>query len=231
MRRAFVLLCLALASLGSAQFVWPKPEYNDTDPKLYVQDPFIIRYRERFFAVFRGDVSTFEKAYAEVQELSKKDPKDARARVWLGNGHTVKAGLMWLRGEREPALKLLEESRKVLDEAVALSPDDPNIYMMRAATLFVQGQYFPKDKLPKVVWERLRDDCLKAAKFIGPERMKTMASIHVRGEIYGSLGIAYKNLGETAKAIEAFEMVLKLNPGTSYETRAKREIAALQGKG
>ncbi|MFZ4509010.1 MAG: tetratricopeptide repeat protein [Fimbriimonas sp.] len=226
MRLQIALVLFGLAVVAPAQFVWPKPEYNKPVPGTYTEDPFIVEYRQKFFGVFRGDVKSFETGYAEIEAMVKKDPKDARALVWLGNGQTVKAGMLLVRRKNEEALALLEVSRKTLDKAVALSPKDPNIYMMRAATLYIQGQYFPKDKLPKVVWERLRDDCLSFIAYAGPDRIPKL-SIHVRGEVHGELGIAYLRLGEIEKARAAFQRVVDLCPGTAYEERAKKELAAL----
>ncbi len=221
-----VLVLAGSTVAAQAQFVRPKPEYHNPEPGLYQEDPFIVEYRAKFFAVFRGDFPTFEKAYAEIKAMVEEDPKDARALVWLGNGHTVKAGLLYtVERKEDEALSLLERSRQALDAAVALRPDDPNIYMMRAATLYVQGQYFPADRLPRSVWETLRDDCLRFIAFLG-ERMPRV-STHVRGETYGELGVAYLNLGEPEKARKAFAKVIELCPGTAYEQRARKELERL----
>jgi TolA-binding protein len=48
-------------------------------------------------------------------------------------------------------------------------------------------------------------------------------SVHVRGETYGELGVAYRSLGNKAEAIKAFEMVEKLTPNTEYALKAKNE--------
>jgi tetratricopeptide (TPR) repeat protein len=226
MYRVLAFLFCLLPGLAFGQFVWPEEGYNDPEPGLYEEDPFIVKYRREFFAVFRGDVERFETAFAEIEQMVEEDPKDARAVVWLGNGLTVKAGLATLSGDKDRIAELLAESNKHLDRAVELSPDDPNIYMMRAATLYVQGMYLPDDLLPRHTWTRLRDDCLRFIEFLG-DRMERV-SIHVRGETYGELGIAYVNLGEEEKAIEAFEKVIELCPDTKYEERARREIAQLQ---
>lgn len=227
---SFRVLAIGLFAAGfaltQAQFVWPKPEYNRPEPGVYEEDPFIVQYRKEFFAVFRGDFARFERAFLEIEAMVAKDPEDARARVWLGNGQMVHAGLKLL-SDREEARRLLGESSRNLDHAVRLRPDDPNIYMMRAATLYLYGQYFPSDWLDRSVWERLRDDCLKFIDFVGPDRLSRV-SIHVRGEAFGSLGIAYVRLGERDKARHAFTRVIELCPGTTYEERARREIEALK---
>jgi len=214
------------AAISFSQFVYPKPEYNRAEPGLYREDPFIVEYRRKFFSVFRGDFKTFDKAYAEIQVMLQKNPRDARALVWLGNGQTVKAGVLNVKGQKAEAQRLLATSRQTLDRAVALRPSDPNIYMMRAATLYIQGQYWPAAQVPRANWEKLRDDCLRFIRFIGPTRMPR-TSIHLRGETYGELGIAYLKLGEKDKAKSAFEKVIALCPGTAYAERAKKEIAAL----
>ncbi|RYG34186.1 tetratricopeptide repeat protein [bacterium] len=224
--RALSFALIFLPGLASAQFVYPKPEDNRPEPGVYVEDPFIVKYRKRFFAVFKGDFATFNKAYGEIEEMVKKNPKDARALVWLGNGQTVKAGTLRITGSASEAEALLAKSRETLDRAVALSPKDPNIYMMRAATLYVQGQYWPAEKLPKVVWERLRDDCERFIAFIGPKRMPKI-STHVRGEAYGELGIAYLRLGEKEKARKSFETLIQVCPGTAYAERARKELKGL----
>lgn len=212
--------------LAHAQFVWPKPEYNRHDPSVYGEDPYIVKYRKRFFSVFRGDFATFEKAYAEIEEEVRKNPNDPRALVWRGNGKTVRAGLLKFRKREKEALTLLADSRKDMDRAVAMRPDDPNIFMMRAATLYIQGQYWKKEELPRSVWATLASDCRRFLRVIGPKRIPKL-SIHVRGEAYGELGIALKNLGDTAGARRAFETLLRTDPGTAYAERAAKEIAAL----
>lgn len=229
LRRYAPLILAGLSTMASAQFVYPKPEYNVVEPGLYKEDPFIREYRQKFFAVFRGDSATFEKGYAEIEAMLAKNPKDARALVWLGNGQTVKGGLLMLKGKREESIALLEKSRKTLDQAVALRRNDPNIYMMRAATLYIQGQYWPAKDIPRVNWENLRDDCLRFERYLGPKMPKV--SIHLRGETYGELGIAYLRLGEKEKARAAFQRIIDLCPDTDYEKRARREIEKLDGTG
>lgn len=220
------LILLFLPGVASAQFVYPKPGENRHDPWIYQEDPFIIEYRHKFFAVFKGDFETFDKAYTEIEGLLKKNPRDARALVWLGNGQTVRAGLMRVSGKADEALKLVQESRRTLDRAVALRPEDPNIYMMRAATLYIQGQYWPSELVPRSVWATLRSDCERFIRFIGPARLPR-TSLHLRGEAFGELGIACKMLGDVPAARRAFSRIIEMDPGTRYAERAARELKTL----
>ena len=225
-RRLILIFALAFPAFASAQFVFPRPEYHEHDPNVYKEDPFVVHYRHEFFSVFSGDFKRFDKAFAEIQAMVKKNPNDARALVWLGNGETVKAGVLWMQGKKDESIALMKESRPVLDKAVALKPDDPNIFMMRAVTLYIQGQNWPDSEIPKENWEKLRDDCSHLVRVMGPKIAK--ASVHVRGETYGEMGIADLKLGDKDAARVAFQKVIDLCPGTDYETRAKKEIDALK---
>jgi tetratricopeptide (TPR) repeat protein len=219
-------LIVTAAALSSAQFVYPKPEYNVHDPSVYKEDPFIVEYRHKFFSVFRGDFKTFDTAFTEIKGMVAKNPNDARALVWEGNGETIQATLDYVSGKKDQVEPLIESSRKTLDAAVRLRPDDPNIYMMRVATLYVQAQFLPPSFIPMSNWAKIASDCERFIRFIGPERIRKV-SIHVRGEAYGELGLAREKLGDKAGARKAFEELIALNPNTDYETRARKEIAKL----
>jgi tetratricopeptide (TPR) repeat protein len=224
---SFLGACASAPTHAAAQFVFPKDSDHVHDPGLYTEDPFIVQYRQRFFSVFKGDYKTYRAAYEEIANDVLKNPNDARAVVWLGNGQTIEAALKLLKGQKTASLELLKTARRNLNRAVSLRPNDPNIYMMRAATLYIQGQYWPAKDLPPAVWDGLRDDCLRFIDFLGPKRLARV-SVHVRGETLGELGIAYKNLGDSKNALQAFRKVEQLCPATDYETRAKKEILTLQ---
>ena len=227
MKAACVVLLALTAPSVLAQFAWPAAEHK-VEPGLYTEDPFIVKYRQEFFAVFRGDFKRFERAYTEIEAMVKKDARDARALVWLGNGMTIKAASLYGAKKTREGAALAMKSRETLNRAVALRPQDPNIFMMRAATLFVQGQYFPADQVPRSVWALLRDDCEHFVRYTGPDRIKRV-SLHVRGETYGEMGIAYAKLGDAKNARRAFEQVIALCPDTNYSVRAQKEIAGLSG--
>jgi tetratricopeptide (TPR) repeat protein len=225
--RALVLLGLvAVSSLSSAQFVFPKGSYHDGDPQAYKEDPFVSHYRGEFFAVFKGDIPRFRKAFAEVAAMVKKDPKNAEALVWYGNGQMIEAGLSLFTGKRPEAETYWKSSQANLDKAVKLDPNNYNIYVVRTATLIVGAEKYPKEWVSRGVWEHIRDDCAHFIKYMGPDRL-AKTSIHMKGEIYGCLGLAYAHLGDKPKAREAFDTVIKLDPGTDYEVRAKKELAGL----
>lgn len=224
-RRFLIALGFALPVLSSAQFVFPRPEYHDHDPKVYVEDPFVIHYRQEFFSVFRGDFTRFDKAFSEIEAMVRKDPKDARALVWLGNGETVKAGVLWMQGKQKESIALMKHSRPILDRAVELKPEDPGVFMMRAVTLYIQGQNWPVEEIPKENWEKLRVDCSHLVRQLGPKLAE--ASVHVRGETFGEMGIANLKLGDKEAARAAFEKVIELCPKTDYEERARKEIEKL----
>lgn len=224
--RVWVGLALVWPVAAFGQFVFPRPSYHQHDPNVYKEDPFVVHYRHEFFSVFSGDIGRFEKAFGEIKEIVAKNPSDARALVWMGNGDTVQAGVLWAEAKKDQSLALLKESRPLLDKAVSLRPDDPNIFMMRAVTLYIQGQNWPDADIPRSNWEELRYDCAHLIRLMGTKMAR--ASVHVRGETYGEMGIADLKLGDKAGAKAAFEKVIELCPKTDYETRARKEIAALR---
>jgi hypothetical protein len=92
MRRFLLPLILLAASTAHGQFVYPKASDNvQKKAGTYAEDPFITEYRQKFFAALRGDFKTFNAGFAEIEAMVKKNPRDARALVWLGNGQTIKA--------------------------------------------------------------------------------------------------------------------------------------------
>lgn len=229
--RGVVLAALFACSAGaSAQYVWPKPGYNDSEPGLYTEDPFIVQYRKEFFAVFSGNFARFERAFEKIEGMVEANPKDARALVWRGNGKMVKAGLALFQNKRDEARSLLRESDIDLDRAVWLSPDDPNIYMMRAATLLLVHQRFPKEWVSRSVYARLLDDSTKFINYIGPLRMPR-TSIHLRGEAHASLAIAYEGLGLRSAAVKAWQNLAKVNPSTTYAEKAREELDRINRAG
>lgn len=223
----FLLLTLAAASLG--QYVWPKAGYNQSEPGLYTEDPFIVQYRKEFFAVFRGDIPRFEKALKEIEAMVEADPKDARALVWKGNGRMIQAGIALIRNKTPEAKALYAESNVLLDMAVTLKPQDPNIYMMRAATLLLFHQRFPRDWHSRSVYERLRDDSIKFISYIGPSRFP-QTSVHLQGEALASLAIAYRELGLTQASAKTWRQIIASLPDTEYARKSMEELTALQAK-
>lgn len=215
-----------LAISAQAQFVWPKDSSHNTDPSVYTEDPFIVEYRQRFFAVFKGDIKTFRTAFDEIKAMVKKNPNDARALVWMGNGETIEAGLDHLKGKNDEAKALLVRARATMAKAAKLAPKDPKIYMLQAATLYIQGQYFPYEWIPKDAWQTLADDCSKLIKEFGPVKIKKL-SIHFRGEVYGELGVALYRLGKINEAKAAFQKVIELDPNTDYSLKASQELAVI----
>lgn len=226
MRLPLLLTLILISAASFGQYVWPKAGYNTPEPGLYTEDPFIIQYRKEFFAVFRGDFPRFEKALKEIEAMVEANPNDARATVWKGNGRMVQAGLALIQNKTEEAKSLYKESNVLLDRAVRLTPEDPNIYMMRAATLLLFHQRFPREWNDRRVYERLRDDSLKFIEFIGPYRFPR-TSIHLQGEALASLAIAYQELGLKSAAVKTWQRLVTSLPKTEYATKGRKELEAL----
>ena len=198
---------------------------SDEHVSEFLEDPFVTKYRKKFFAVFAGKTGEFEQGMSELDALLAKNPKDARALVWHGNGLMVRAGLLRFKGKSEEGHKVLLNSKIELDKAVALDPDNVNILAMRAVTLHIAGQYWPEKELPAGTWTTIIHDLEKSRKIINPERMKKI-SVHARGEILSELANAYGKAGNREKSRGLWEEVKQVVPGSKYAVQAEAALQA-----
>ena len=193
----------------------------------FLEDPFVTKYRKKFFAVFSGNTSEFEQGMSELDALLAKNPNDARALVWHGNGLMVRAGLKKFYGNPKAGQILLLDSKKELDRAVSLDPENVNIIAMRAVTLHIAGQYWLEKDLPPETWQTIVHDLEKSRKIIRPDRMKRI-SAHARGEILSELAEAYGKLGQKEKSLTLWREVQKSTPNSKY---AQQAAAVLKAEG
>ncbi len=192
----------------------PKDHVSD-----FLEDPFVTKYRKKFFAVFSGDTSQFEQGMTEIEAMLAKDPNDARALVWHGNGLMVRGGLKKFYGDPKTGQKLLLDSKKECDRAVLLDPENVNILAMRAVTLHIAGQYWKQKDLPHESYQTIIHDLEKSRKIIRPDRMKRI-SVHARGEILSELADAYGKTGQREKSLAVWREVRRSVPGSKYAALA-----------
>jgi len=197
---------------------------NEDHQSSFLEDPFITEYRRKFFSVFQGKTQEFESGMAELDAMLQKNPDDARALVWRGNGLMVRAGLLKLRGNVDEGKRLLQESRKEMDRAVSISPDDVNIIAMRAVTVHMMGLYWKNEEMPAESWEALIADLEKTRRLIGKERFKKI-SVHARGEILTELANGYKRTGKIKQANALWKETLRLAPDSRYARMAEKALA------
>lgn len=189
----------------------------------FLEDPFVTKYRQKFFAVFHGDTSKFEEGMSELDAMLAKNPGDARALVWHGNGLMVRGGLLKFKGKSAEGRQLLLDSKKELDRAVSLDPDDVNIIAMRAVTLNIEGKYWPAADLPPNCFETIISDLEKARNIINPARFKLL-SVHARGEILTELAFAYDKTGKHDKARPLWQEAKDTLAGSAYATQAETAL-------
>ncbi len=225
-------MALGVSGLAQGQAVVMPPQANGPQARAsdhvsgFLEDPFVTEYRRKFFSVFAGKTDEFEQGMRELSAMLAKNPNDARALVWHGNGLMVRAGLLKFHGKPEEGRALLVESKQELDRAVALDPDNVNILAMRAVTLYIAGKYWMDADLPKGSWQAVIADLEKSRRILGPERMKKL-SIHARGEILSELATAYTRTAQPGKARELWQEVEQAVPGSSYAEKAEVARKAL----
>ena len=192
----------------------------------YMEDPFVTKYRKKFFSVFAGKTGEFEQGMSELDAMLAKNPNDARALVWHGNGLMVRAGLKKIQGQSDAGRQLLIDSKKELDRAVSLDPDNVNILAMRAVTLHIAGQYWKASDMPAGSWQAIIADLEKTRRIIPPQAMKKL-SIHARGEILTELADAYQKAGMANKSRSIWLETLKSVPNSRYAAQAKTALETL----
>lgn len=200
---------------------------SDEHSSGFLEDPFVTKYRKKFFSVFSGNMSEFENGMKELDAMLAKNPDDARALVWHGNGLMVKAGLVKMTGKSDEAKHLLLDSKKAMDRAVSLAPENVNILAMRAVTLYIAGKYWSDDDLPPGSWQAVIDDLEKSRKIIGQERMRRL-SIHARGEILSELATGYTHMKRLDKARALWNEVIRSVPKSKYAAQAEEQLKQLE---
>lgn len=213
---------------GSTSQAQVKPKDKDHVSE-FLEDPFVTKYRRLFFSVFNGKMDGYAEGMKELEAMLAKNPNDARALVWHGNGLMIRGGLQRFRGQRQEAVKSLVDSRKELDRAVSLDPENVSILAMRAVTIFGMGTYFNENEIPAGSWQKLISDLEKSRKIIGPDRMKKL-SVHARGEILTELATGYTHVGKFDKARALWNEALKAVPDSQYSKKAELALKAMDDR-
>ena len=125
--------------------------------------------------------------------------------IWLRLGNSAEANHQLARGAMAIERKDLEHAIRHFDRAIELDPDFAEAYNQRAIAQYLLERY-----------ETSIADC---------ERTVERMPIHF-GALAG-MGHCYAHLGQTERAIEAYERALEVNPHLDHVRQA---ICELRGK-
>jgi hypothetical protein len=102
--------------------------------------------RSDFFAGISGDVARFDRAMKMCEDALASNPKNAAALVWHGAGLLVRSGVAFRAGNVDGGIDLRIRAMREMNEAVAMTPDDVQVLIPRAAILISSARFSPDEQ-------------------------------------------------------------------------------------
>ena len=185
---------------------------------LYAQERYDQKVRNLFFAGFRGDAASLEKAMKAAEDTIASEPRHAEAHVWHGAGVFFRAGMAFQKGDVANGAALWQKGLEEMREAVGMAPDNLGVRIPRGAVLLTASHNMPPNMSKPLIETGLAD--FEHAYRL-QERVFHTLGTHPRGELMIGMASAYDRLGQNEKAREWFERIAAELPGTPYEKSAK----------
>jgi hypothetical protein len=180
--------------------------------------------RADFFAGMSGDGARFDRAMQVCEEALASNPKNAPALVWHGAGLLVRSGIAFRAGKTDDGLELRSRAMLEMNGAVAISPDDVQVLIPRAAILVSSARFSP-DEQARDMARLAAGDYEKVMAIQAPYVSRLGA--HGLGELLGGLATAYRVLGDNERASAYLQRISKELPGTAYDQKARQWLADL----
>ncbi len=185
---------------------------------LLSEERFDHKVRSDYFAGFLGDRAALDRAMKITESTLAASPRHAEAMVWHGSGVFFLAGQALQRGDREEGMKLSAQGVRMMDEAVALAPDNVGVRIPRGAVLMTSARFMGGNPFARSLQERALSDYMRAYELQKDHLDKLGA--HPRGELLFGLADTHSRLGNHARAQEFFETIARDLKDTPYARRA-----------
>lgn len=186
-------------------------------PLLRAEQRFDHVVRNDFFSGFAGNQEAMARAMKASEAALQENPNHAEAMVWHGAGVFFQSGQLIQKGEQAKGMELYGQGIVEMKKAVAMAPNMIGVRIPRGAVLLTASRNMPP-QLAKALREDGISDYL-AVYDLQKDNLAAMGS-HPRGELLFGLADAYSRNGETEKAQQYFDLVLKLVPDSVYAKRA-----------
>jgi tetratricopeptide (TPR) repeat protein len=180
--------------------------------------------RADFFAGMSGDIARFDRARQVCEEALASNPKNPSALVWHGAGLLVRSGVAFRAGKVDDGLVLRTRAMAEMNDAVAMTPDDIQVLIPRAAILVSSTRFSPDAQARDMA--RLAAADYERVMAIQAPYAGTLGT-HSLGELLGGLATAYRVLGDNQRAATYLQRISKELPGTAYDQKAQRWLADL----
>jgi len=185
---------------------------------VYAQERYDYKVRNLFFAGFRGDTASLEKAMKITEDTLAAEPNHAEAKVWHGAGVFFRASVAFRKGDLQNGAVLWQQGLDEMREAVGWEPDNLGVRIPRGAVLLTASQSVPPQMAKPLIETGIVD--FEHAYELQKPIFSTLGT-HPRGELMIGLASAYDRSGQKEKAGEWFERIALQLPGTPYEKSAK----------
>jgi tetratricopeptide (TPR) repeat protein len=162
----------------------------------------------------KGDKEAVEQCIAKLEEGLRVEPGNQLARVYLGSAYTLRSRDL---GFGPKKLQTLRQGLRVMDEAVANAPDDPQVRLGRALTTQALPGIFGRA-------DESRGDFLQLADLAKKTPGKFSASdLQI---VYYNAGLAAKARGDVSRAQELWREGLRHGNDAALKGKIETELAA-----
>ncbi|MCU1385845.1 MAG: hypothetical protein JWL71_4542 [Acidobacteria bacterium] len=183
---------------------------------------FDLIVRGDFFAGFAGDQARLAKGMDACERVLAATPNHAEAMVWHGSGLAFSAGMAYQKGDMQTGGELWQRGMNEMDKAAALEPDNVGVRIPRGAVLLQSTQHMPADRARPLIEKGVADYehvlALQSAYF-------TTLGDHPKGELLFGLAEGYSRLGQSDKARQYFDRLIKDAPTSGQAPKAQAWLA------
>jgi tetratricopeptide (TPR) repeat protein len=160
----------------------------------------------------RDNAKAVELAENYFKQLLAIEPTNAFASALLGSTLTMRArDAFWPKTRLDYAKK----GNKMMDDAVQLAPEDPDVRLVRAINSFHMPKFMERDEIAKAdftwLWQRVETK---------PERLKDDLKQNV-ALFYGRILRKQKRMNE---AIEVWNKGIAFNPGSDLAREMRQQL-------
>ena len=151
-----------------------------------------------------------EKSRKILGDLMDKSPV---AKAYYGSLITIEAGLYAEKKNGIRALSLLDEGTHLIDEAVRMAPDDPDLHLLRMINSYGVSRSSPLNRYQVMK----KDIDWLDERQLSPDPVRQGVI-----ELYRGLYLARSR--RIDEALEAFEACVTISPGSSEAAEAERQL-------
>jgi tetratricopeptide (TPR) repeat protein len=158
-----------------------------------------------------GDKAAVEQCIARLEAVTKSEPQNQLARVYLGSAYTLRSRDL---GFGPGKLRALKRGLALMDKAVAAVPDEPKVRLARALTTLALPSIFGRKS-------ESRQDFVTLAQLADKAPAKFEESdLEI---VYYRAGLAAKETGDQARAIALWKKALAhpVDPKLTEKLRAE----------